>query len=87
MTIRTGDTVFHRPSGERWLVACVRGDDLSWCGWPEGQARLADCDLIISCTDEAHWKLVREIAASSQDHRGRYCRWLLEQVKEVPLCP
>lgn len=77
--IRTGDTVFHRPSGERWLVACVRDEQLSWCGWPEGWAQLSDCELVKTCTDEQHWKLVEEIARSSQDHRGRYCRWLLEQ--------
>lgn len=78
MIIRTGDTVLHRPTGERWLVACVRDGDLSWCGWPEGYAKLSDCELVRACTDERHWKLVEEIARGSHDHRGRYCRWLLE---------
>lgn len=60
--IRTGDSVKHGPTGETWLVAYVDGDYLAWCGWPEGEAKLADCTLIKSCTDEQHENLLREIA-------------------------
>ncbi len=78
--MRTGDHVYHRPSGEEWIVACVRGDRLSWCGWPEGQAEVADCELIAACTDAEHWSLVEKIArVTGSDHRGVYCRWLLAQ--------
>lgn len=38
MDIDTGDTVKHKPTGEEWLVAGVKGDRLMWCGWPEGWA-------------------------------------------------
>ena len=37
MTIDTGDTVKHGPTGETWVVAYVQGDRLAWCGWPEGE--------------------------------------------------
>ena len=46
ITIDTGDSVFHRPTRETWLVACVQGDLLSWCGFPEGRAMLEDCLLV-----------------------------------------
>ena len=58
MSIRTGDTVLHKPSGEKWLVAYVQGEYLAWCGGPEGEAKLADCELGRACTDEQHWKPV-----------------------------
>ena len=39
---RAGDTVFHRPSGESWVVAYAdpERDELSWVGWPPGVAKL-----------------------------------------------
>jgi hypothetical protein len=40
-TIRGGDHVFHRPTGETWVVAYVSGDYLAWCGWPSGEARVS----------------------------------------------
>ena len=63
MSIRCGDHVHHRPSGEDWLVAWCDGDDLQWCGWPSGIGRTADCDLVKACSDAEHIKLVREINA------------------------
>jgi hypothetical protein len=62
--IDTGDTVFHRPTREEWLVACVQGDHLSWCGWPEGMARLADCLLVDKATHAEREKLLRDMAAT-----------------------
>lgn len=73
--IDTGDHVHHAPTGEAWIVACVRGDKLSWCGWPEGMADLSDCSLIRKATEEERLSLLHELAASSQnDHRARYAR-------------
>lgn len=63
--IRCGDHVHHKPTGEDWVVAYVDGDYLAWCGWPEGEAKLADCTLIKACSDEEHLKQLRECAASS----------------------
>ena len=71
--IDTGDTVKHEPTGETWLVACVVGDRLSWCGWPEGTANLSDCTLVTKATPEKRVALLREMAAiSSSDHRRSF---------------
>jgi hypothetical protein len=59
---RCGDTVFHRPSKETWCVSYAdqERDELSWVGWPEGYAKLSDCDLVQRCSDEDHVAAVRE---------------------------
>lgn len=47
--IMAGDTVFHRPSGETWVVCGVNHDmgELIPCGWPfPSLARLEDCTLL-----------------------------------------
>jgi hypothetical protein len=76
--IDTGDVVRHGPSGETWAVACVRGDRISWCGWPEGTAALSDCVLVEKATPEAREKLLRKLATmTGDDHRGRYARRIL----------
>ena len=49
--IDTRDHVFHRPTCETWVVAYVKGDRLAWCGWPEGEAELADCQLVRKATE------------------------------------
>jgi hypothetical protein len=73
--IDTGDVVLHTPTGEEWLVACVRGDRLSWCGWPEGMADLADCTLVRKATAKERHSLLAEMAhIGDSDHRGRYAR-------------
>lgn len=74
ISIDTGDSVFHRPTREWWSVACVRGDRLSWCGWPEGSASLSDCLLVTKATPDERMKLLRELAdmRSADDHRQRF---------------
>lgn len=73
--IKTGDCVHHRPTGEAWQVAYVRGDKLAWCGYPEGEANLSDCELTIACNDEERMKLLRAMALIPEpDARGRYAR-------------
>lgn len=92
--MRSGDTVLHRPSGERWLVAYVDGDHLSWYGWPEGLASVADCELVKACSDEAHEASLREWANDhrrdngADDHRSLTCRrqlaeWLASRGEAV----
>ena len=73
--IDTGDHVHHAPSGEDWVVAYVRGDRLAWCGWPEGEAALADCTLLKKATPAERDKLLREIAnTTAVDRRATYAR-------------
>ncbi len=57
---RCGDTVLHRPTGDLLEVAWAYGDDFAWFGWPDGRARLSDCDLIERCSDEEHAKAVSQ---------------------------
>lgn len=76
-TIKTGDTVLHKPSGETWVVAYVRPEtnDLAWCGWPSGLARLSDCELVESCTPDESKDLLAQMAAMPEpDHRREYAR-------------
>ncbi len=70
---RCGDFVLHRPSGERWLVAYADPDrdDLAWFGWPNGLARLSDCEVVRRCTDDQHAKAVDEWRRSSGDDGRR----------------
>ena len=85
--IRTGDHVYHAPTGERWTVAYAdyATGYLSWCGWPEGRARIEDCQVVQASGETESWALVEEIAATlGSDHRARYCRRLLRERKQGP---
>jgi hypothetical protein len=79
-TIDTGDAVKHGPSGETWVVACVDGEYLHWCGWPEGDARLSDCTLVRKASVESRRKLLEDIASMHDDcHRKRHAAATLER--------
>lgn len=68
--IDTGDTVRHRPTGEEWIVARVKGDKLAWIGWPPGWADLSDCTLVEKATPKYKLITLRDIANS----RGHHCK-------------
>lgn len=73
--IDTGDVVTHRPTGEEWLVAYVDGDRLAWCGWPAGEAALADCVLTRKATPEQRDELLRQMASiNAPDPRRSHAR-------------
>lgn len=82
--MRTGDTVLHRPTGETWIVATVNAerDEMSWMGWPEGWAKLSDCDLRESCSDDGHIAILRRLANIQNhcDHRRIYAIRELERL-------
>lgn len=81
--IDTGDCVRHTPSGEAWIVACVIGDRLSWCGWPEGSADLADCALQRKATPADRVGLLHALArGSGSDHRQRYAQQRLANLAQ-----
>lgn len=69
--IRTGDTVLHRPTGETWTVAYADHANgyLAACGYPDGEARIADCDLLKACSDHDYLDLLAELSVSG-DRRG-----------------
>lgn len=79
VSIDTGDTVLHGPTGEQWLVAYVRDDRLAWVGWPEGEAQLADCTLLTKATPEERRRLLHEMAASKSGRRSRYAAYTLAE--------
>lgn len=83
---RCGDTVLHRPTGEEWIVAYAEGDYLAWAGWPNGLAKLADCDLVAVCTEEEHVEWVTRWAQkeSGGDGRAQKVRRLYGTMKETP---
>jgi len=72
----TGDHVRHLPSGEEWVVAFVRDDRLTLCGWPMSSALVSDCELIKKDTPEGRMRLLATMAAYSDhsDPRTIYAR-------------
>jgi hypothetical protein len=71
--IETGDTVFHRPSEETWLVAFVEGGRLYACGWPCSGVPVEDCELIDKGTKPDRLKLLDQMAdISGDDPRKSY---------------
>ena len=86
--IDTADHVYHAPSGEAWVVAYVRGDRLAWCGWPEGEAALADCTLVKKAAPAERDKLLREMATSNMnDARAVTARRRIAAMAEAPAAP
>lgn len=75
MTIKTGDTVKHLPTGETWVVTSMREDgvELAAFGWPETIAYTSDCKLVESCTDEDRVSML-QAAAKSGSLRGLWAK-------------
>lgn len=75
--LRTADAVFHRPTGEEWLVAYAEPerDEVVPCGWPCCVAKISDCDLIERASDEASHRLLLDLANMSEhDMRRSWAR-------------
>ena len=72
MIPRTADVVFHKPTGERWVVAFVQNGKLFWCGWPLGCADLSNCTIVKKATDEEYEKLLKEMANMNDNRDPRY---------------
>ncbi|MEW6125414.1 MAG: hypothetical protein AB1698_22640 [Pseudomonadota bacterium] len=74
--IRCGDHVFHAPSEETWVVAWAdyEANDLAWCGWPNGVARLSDCTLVKAATDEEHFATLEQVLSCSDSRALRAAR-------------
>lgn len=66
--IRTGDTVFHAPSEETWIVAWADYESgyMAPCGWPTCQAPIADCRLLKSASDEEAAVLIDQLSKSGR---------------------
>ncbi len=72
MTFRAGDVVLHRPSGEKWTLACdEERAEVICCGWPESYAKAADCTLLRAATDEDRLVTLLLVAKGPRDHYRR----------------
>lgn len=71
--MRTGDTVFHSPSGETWTVAWADHETgyMAPCGWPTCEARIADCEVTRAASDDEHRDLVARVNASGRTDSHR----------------
>lgn len=69
---RAGDVVHHKPSGEDWIVAYadMARDELSWCGWPGGTAKLSDCVLTDIASEESHEAVAFEVSRCGDFRAG-----------------
>lgn len=84
ISIDTGDTVFHRPSREAWLVAYVTGTVerplLCASGWPESLVPLSDCLLVDKATPAERDAMLRRMSEGPvSDTRVSYARRRLSQ--------
>lgn len=70
--MRAGDVVRHTPTNEKWVVACVEGNDLYWCGWLPGYAKVSDCVLVESATDDENRAALERWTAKECDDRRHY---------------
>ncbi len=68
-SVRCGDVVKHRPTGEEWVVAWSDGEYLAWAGWPDGRARLSDCDIVMRVSDEGFAQAVENWVGVACDSR------------------
>lgn len=67
------------------MVAYVDGDWLAWYGWPYGEAKVSDCDLVKACTDEEHRRSLEDwssILPGRGDRRTTVCRAQLFELNQ-----
>lgn len=79
MTIDAADVVLHHPTGEKWVVAVVYNGDLCWVGWPEGIAKVSDCELVEKATPEKRFEMLKLWAEKTNDVRASYARAVLDE--------
>lgn len=75
VTLRAGDRVRLRQTGEDLVVAYERDGLISWLGWPDGEARVTDVDVVSLATDERHADTVAMFHGSTS-RRARIVREL-----------
>lgn len=82
---RTGDVVFHKPSGEQWLLAWADDVYVYPYGWPDSRAEAVDCKLLEAASDEKHAKCLAEVAESKSDrYSTRAARHHLKTLSQEP---
>ncbi|MEM1354317.1 MAG: hypothetical protein AAGH88_05480 [Planctomycetota bacterium] len=82
--IDTGDRVYHRPTGETWLVARVDGDRVYWCGYPFGGfGSLGDCQLEGRASEDERAKLLAKIASSRGRTGANIASWAKDRLEAI----
>ncbi|RAI34772.1 hypothetical protein [Rhodoplanes serenus] len=61
------------------MVAYVDSNRLAWCGYPDGTAPLADCELIKQVTDAEHLEWLQAVA-KVDGRRGIMARRALDEI-------
>lgn len=63
--IRAGDTfklkhTDSERSGREEILVCAYNEDgyIAWCGWPPGEYRESECELVKACSDEEHREML-----------------------------
>ena len=82
---RAGDTVFHKPLGETWILAVDEFDGkVSPCGWPETIAESTDCELKQrACDAKRHSQLLESSKIkASHDIRRTMAEFQLNKARE-----
>jgi len=83
-TFRSADTVFHNPSGEKWVLAYGDAEHVSPCGWPGGRADAKDCTLIKAGTDLEYVQMVLNWRMRTPgDYRTEKCKAIRLPGEEV----
>lgn len=79
--IDTGDTIYHKPSGETWLVAYATEREVCCCGWPCSYAKIADCELKEKASEQERQDMLEKLAAitAQSDPRRRHARHVLSR--------
>lgn len=83
---RAGDKVYHRPTQERWILACDEvGDAVYPCGWPETRASSIDCEVLTRSTDTERTRVLRMSGRPGESsERCSYARAQLEAMGIAP---
>lgn len=65
---------------ERYRYFRSRWERIAWCGWPEGEAALADCELITKADAAQRLHILNLMAESADGPRKRYADRVLKEV-------
>lgn len=83
--LRAGDHVLHRPSGEKWVLACDEDHgEIICCGWPETFAKASVCERIKAATDKERLSTLRDVARITDQRRGSLARVQLAAMEPAP---
>lgn len=82
-TFKPGDIIFHKPTGETWVVAVVEGENVWYMGWPEGYAKAEDCILKEPASAERSKACLLDLASHERtdDQRVRIAKSQVEALK------